>query len=78
MRLAGHCIRHTDEMANRLVLWQPTEGRTRRGRGRVNYVDSLFQDTGMANVEELRIIMEDRVEWKNRVKDVGRPGGRPK
>ena len=71
-------MRHTDEMANRLVLWQPTEGRPGRGRRRVSYVDNLLQDTGMDNVEELRTIMEDRVEWKNRVKDVGRPDGRPK
>ena len=78
MRFAGHCIRHTKEMAHRLVLWQPTEGRTGRGRKRVNYVDNLLQDAEMDNVEELRTIMEDRVEWRKHVKDVGRPDGRPK
>ena len=25
MRHASHCIRHTEEMVNRLVLWKPTE-----------------------------------------------------
>jgi len=37
MRLAGHCIRHTEEVANKLVFWQPTEGRAGRGRRRINY-----------------------------------------
>ena len=37
MRLAGHRIRHTDEIANKLVLWQPTEGRTSRGKGKITY-----------------------------------------
>ena len=61
-RLAGHCIQHNEEMANRLALWQPTEGKTERGRRRVNYVDNLLQDDGMDNVEELRKIMEDGME----------------
>ena len=32
MRLAGHCVRHEDEVANKLVLWQPTDGHANRGR----------------------------------------------
>ena len=71
MRLAGHCIRHTEEIANSLVLWQPTVGKTGRGRRRINYVDNLLQDTGMDNVDELRTIMEDRAEWTNRVNECG-------
>ena len=30
MRLAGHCVRHGDEVANKLVLWQPTDGHANR------------------------------------------------
>ena len=78
MRLAGHCIPHTEEKANKLILWLPTEGKTRSGRRRFTYVDNLLQDTGMENVQELRAIMKDRIEWKRRVKDVGRPDGWPK
>ena len=65
-------------MANKFVLWQPTKGRTGRGRRRVNYIDNLLQDAEMDNVEELRTIMADSMEWRKRVKDVGRPNGRPK
>ena len=32
MRLAGHCVRHDDEVANKLVLWQPTDWQANRGR----------------------------------------------
>ena len=45
MRLAGHCVRHDDEVANKLVLWQPTD--TIRGRQKITYVDNLLQDTGL-------------------------------
>ena len=35
LRIAGHCIRHNDEIANKLVLWQPT-------RGQRKYIDCLL------------------------------------
>ena len=77
IRLAGHCIRYDDEAANKLVLWQPTEGRTNRGRRKIAYVDVLLEDTqNMQIVQELRTIMED---WSKRVKAIlGRPDGRPR
>ncbi|CAI9733580.1 Hypothetical predicted protein [Octopus vulgaris] len=49
MRLAGHCIRHTDEIANKLVLWKPIEGRTRRGRRKPTCIDNLLENTGSMN-----------------------------
>ena len=45
---------------------------------RVKYVDNLMQDAEMDNIEELRTIMEVRMEWSMPVKDVGRPDMRPK
>ena len=39
MRLAGHCIWRDDETANKLVLWQPTEGRKNRAKRKITYVD---------------------------------------
>ena len=78
MRLAGHCIRHSDEEANKLVLWQPTDGKPSRGRRRITYLDNLLEDTGMDNAPELRSIMENRECWRKCVKDVGRPDGRPR
>ncbi|XP_029648391.1 uncharacterized protein LOC115222343 [Octopus sinensis] len=59
MRLDGHCIRHTDEIANKLVIWQPTEGRTKKGKRKMTYINNLRKDTGMEGVQELRTITED-------------------
>ncbi len=77
MRLAGHCVRHRDEEASKLVLWMPSDGHPSRGRRRTTYVDNLLQDTGMDSTQELRTIMEDRECWKSRVDSVlKRPEGR--
>ena len=78
MRLAGHCIRHEDEIANKLVLWQPNDGQVRRGRQKINFIDVLLQDTGVTSTAELKTIMLDRSDWRGRVQNVVRPGGRPK
>ena len=74
MRIAGHCMCHSEEMASKLVLWEPTEGRTRRCR-RFTSIDALLEDTGMVNVQELRTIMQDRSEWRKCVQGVGHPDG---
>ena len=42
----GHCVRHEDEVVNKLVLWQPTDGHANRGRQKITYVDNLLQDQG--------------------------------
>ena len=53
MKLAGHCIRHHEEETSKLVLWQPHSGHTGRGRRKLTYVDTLCDDTGLENPEEL-------------------------
>ena len=78
MRISGHCVRHKEEIASQLVLWQPTGHRRKRGRRAMTYIDVLMDDTGMENVSELKTVMLDRDGWKSRVLNVGRPGGRPK
>ena len=51
MKLAGHCVRHPEEVASTLVLWQPTTGRRNRGRQAVTFIDTLFQDTELRRVQ---------------------------
>ena len=75
LRLAGHCVRHNDEVASRVVLWQPSTGRVNRGRRRTTYVDTLFSDTGYEDVACLERAMKDRDNWKIFVEGV-RPKGR--
>ena len=78
MRLAGHCLRHTEEIANKLVLWNPTDGKPNRGRKHISYIDNLLNDTGVNNEKELMTIMNNRVDWKNRVFELERPERRQK
>ena len=77
LRIAGHCVRHKEEMANRLVLWQPTTGQRRRGRQSVSYVDCLLEDTGADNTNEMEAMMMDRELWRGNVR-LGRAGARPR
>ena len=39
MKLAGHCQRHQELPASKLVLWEPTHGYRSRGRPTLTYVD---------------------------------------
>ena len=77
LRLAGHCIRHPEEIASQFVLWEPQHGHTNRGRKPVNYVDLLKRDTGIESTEDLRGAMLDHDVWKDFVKDA-RSRGRQK
>ena len=64
--LAGHCVRHPEEEASKLVLWQPLHGYRKRGRRAVNYIDTLKEGTGLESTDELKTAMMDRKSWRNR------------
>ena len=76
MRLAGHCIRHEEEIASKLVLWEPLDGTRNRGVQPTSYIDNLLRDSGVETTNELRSLMEDRNDWRRVVASVGRPDGR--
>ena len=67
LRLAGHCVRHANEVASDIVLWQPTHGRTCVGRPAVTYTDMLQNDTGLKSISEIRSAMMDRKIWRGYV-----------
>jgi len=77
LRLSGHLVRHNEELAHNLVLWEPTRVRRNRGRQPVSYTDVLKQDTGLESMDELKTAMLDRNEWKKRIK-LGRADVRPR
>ena len=77
MRLCGHCFRHNEEIASKLVLWQPDRGWPSRGRRKTTHVDTLLDDTGCAIRNELATAMLDRDSWKERIHEV-RAGARPR
>ena len=78
MRLAGHCVRHKEEVASNLVLWQPVDGKAKRGRKNMTYIDNLLEDCGVEQTGEIRSYMLDRDKWRDRVSSLWHPGGRPK
>ena len=45
LRFIGHVWRKTDETAQKLLLWEPTQGKRKRGRPRYSYVDQLRDNT---------------------------------
>ena len=78
LRLAGHCMRHKEEIAEKLLLWNPTDGKRSRGRPAITFIDNLLEDTGLHDTSELRMVMTDRQRWSTYVTNAGRPEGRPR
>ena len=67
LQLAGHCYRHPEFCAQKVLLWEPTHGHRGRGRPRTTYVNTLMHDTGATNTIELASMMRDRKLWRSHV-----------
>ena len=68
-RHAGHCWRSRDELIRDVLLWIPTHGRKKAGRPARTYIQQLCEDTGCCP-EDLPRAMNDREEWRERVRDI--------
>ena len=68
-RHAGHCWRSRDECIRDVLLWTPTHGRAKAGRSAQTYIQQLCEDTGCCP-EDLPRAMNDREEWRERVRDI--------
>ena len=68
-RHAGHCWRSRDELIRDVLLWIPTHGRAKAGRTSTTYIQQLCEDTGCCP-EDLPRAMNDREEWRERVRDI--------
>ena len=68
-RHAGHCWRSRDELIRDVLLWIPTHGRAKAGRPARTYIQQLCEDTGCCP-EDLPRAMNDREEWRERVRDI--------
>ena len=68
-RHAGHCWRSRDELISDVLLWTPTHGRAKAGRPARTYIQQLCEDTGCCP-EDLPRAMNDRKEWRERVRDI--------
>ena len=68
-RNAGHCWRSRDELIRDVLLWIPTHGRAKAGRPARTHIQQLCEDTGCCP-EDLPWAMNDREEWRERVRDI--------
>ena len=68
-RQAGHCWRSRDELIRDVLLWIPTHGRAKAGRPARTFIQQLCEDTGCCP-EDLPRAMNDREEWRERVRDI--------
>ena len=64
LRVAGHCVRHSELEVSDLVLWESTQGKANRGSQRLTYVDMLRRDTGLDSTVEVRSLMQDMCKWR--------------
>ena len=77
MKLAGHCIRHPEEIASKLLLWQPAVGRRSAGGQPFSFVDTLLKDAIIDSINELKTAILDRNDWRKRAEHL-RAEVRPK
>ena len=77
LRLAGHCVCHPEEIASKLVLWQPLVRKPKRERKAINYVDTLVRDISLESTKKIKNAMLDRELWKSFI-TLARPKSRPK
>ena len=68
-RHAGHCWRSRDELIRDVLWWTPTHDRAKAGRPARTYIQQLCEDTGCCP-EDLPRAMNDREEWRERVRDI--------
>ena len=68
-RHAGHCWISRDELISDVLLWTPSYGRAKAGRPAQTYIQQLCEDTG-CNSEDLPEAMNDREEWREKVRDI--------
>ena len=64
LKLAGHCVRHPEEVAHDIVLWEPVHGTSKRGAPTMNYIKLLKKDTGLDDVKEIESVMLCRDSWR--------------
>ena len=68
-RHTGHCWRSKDELISDVLLWTPTYGQAKVGWPAQTYIQQLCEDTG-CSPEDLPEAMNDREEWRERVRDI--------
>ena len=71
-RHAGHC-RSGNELISDVLLWTPSQGRTKAGRPARTYIQQLCEDKE-CSPEDLPDAINDRERWQERVRDIRADG----
>ena len=64
LRHAGHAHRHPELTLHSVLLWEPSHGKTKRGRPKLTFVDTIRRDTGLKRVNEIAAMMDNRDIWR--------------
>ena len=64
LRHAGHALRHPELTLHSVLLWEPSHGKTKRGRPKLTFVDTIRRDTGVKRIDEIASMMADRDLWR--------------
>ena len=70
LRFIGHVWRTTDETAQKLLLGEPAQRKSKPGRPIYTYVDQLRDDTGLERYHLNERMQNRREEWRGHVKYV--------
>ena len=70
---AGHCWRSRDELISDVLLWIHVHGRVKAGRPARTYIKQLCEESGYC-CEDLPEAMNNREEWRERVRDIRASG----
>ena len=73
-RHVGHYWWSRDELISDVLLWTPLHGRAKAGRPVRTYIHQHCEDTG-CSPKDLPEGMNDREEWRERVRDIRAGGG---
>ena len=63
MLIAGHYVKHKKE-ESKLVLQQLLQGSRKREIRALTYIDTLMENIGLENINELKKAMLDREVWR--------------
>ena len=72
-RHTGHCWRSREELINDVLLWTQTHDRAKAGRPVRTNIQQLCADTGCSPDDQSEA-MDDREEWRKRVRDIRADG----
>ena len=70
---AGYCWRSRSHLISDVIQWTPSHGWAKAGRPARIYIQQLCEDTG-CSPEDLPKAMNDREEWRERVRDIRADG----